>query len=53
MPSSRGSSPLRDRTQVSCIGRWIFYHSAIREALMKTTFRVTLNIIRDKLIELV
>ena len=26
MPSSRGSSPPRDQTQVSCIGRWILYH---------------------------
>ena len=26
MPSSRGSSPPRDQTYVSCPGRWIFYH---------------------------
>ena len=29
MPSSRGSSPPRDRTRVSyvsCIGRWVLYH---------------------------
>ena len=29
MPSSRGSSPPRDRTQVSyvsCVGRWIFFY---------------------------
>ena len=29
MPSSKGASPPRDRTQVSCvssIGRWILYH---------------------------
>ena len=25
MPSSRGSSPPRGRTRVSCIGRWILY----------------------------
>ena len=25
LPSSRGSSPLRDQTQVSCIGRWALY----------------------------
>ena len=29
---SRGSSPPRDRTQVSCIGRRILYHWATREA---------------------
>ena len=29
---SRGSSWSRDRTHVSCIGRWIFYHWATREA---------------------
>ena len=23
---SRASSPLRDRTRISCIGRWILYH---------------------------
>ena len=32
MPSSRGSSQLRDQTQVSCIGRWIFYRRATKEA---------------------
>ena len=26
MPSSRGSSPPRDRTRVSCTGRKIVYH---------------------------
>ena len=26
MPSTRGSSPTRDLTQVSCTGRWILYH---------------------------
>ena len=31
---SRGSSRLRDWTQVSCIGRWILYHWATREALL-------------------
>ena len=29
----RGSSQTRDQTQVSCIGRWILYHWATREAL--------------------
>ena len=29
---SRATSQPRDRTQVSCIGRWIFYHWATREA---------------------
>ena len=31
--SSRGSSPPRDKTHVSCIGRWILYHLFPREAL--------------------
>ena len=31
-PSYVGSSQTRDRTQVSCIGRWILYHWATREA---------------------
>ena len=30
--SSKGSSQPRDRTLVSCIGRWIFYHWATSEA---------------------
>ena len=34
--SSRGSSQSRDRTYVSCIGRWVLYHWATREALMIT-----------------
>ena len=29
---SRGSSWPRDRTHVSCVGRWILYHWATREA---------------------
>ena len=29
---SRGSSPLRDQTRISCVGRWILYHRATREA---------------------
>ena len=33
MPSSRGSSRLRDWACASCIGRWILYHWAIWEAL--------------------
>ena len=32
--SSRGSSQPRDWTHVSCIGRWILYHSATWEALL-------------------
>ena len=32
MPFSRGSSQPRDQTHVSCIGRWILYHRATREA---------------------
>ena len=31
---SRGSSWIRDQTHVSCIGRWILYHWATREALI-------------------
>ena len=34
MPSSRGSSQPRDRTQVSCIGMWILNHWATWEALL-------------------
>ena len=30
-----GSSWIRDRTCISCIGRWILYHCATREALMR------------------
>ena len=30
---SRGSSQTRDRTHVSCFGRWILYHWTTREAL--------------------
>ena len=33
MPSSRGSSGPRDRTRITCIGRWILYHWATGEAL--------------------
>ena len=29
---SRGSSRPRDQTHISCIGRWVLYHSATREA---------------------
>ena len=32
IPFSRGSSRTRDRTRISCIGRWILYHQATREA---------------------
>ena len=32
MPSSRGSSPPRDGTHISCISRWNLYHWATREA---------------------
>ena len=32
MLSSRGSSPPRDGTQVSCAGRWILYYRITREA---------------------
>ena len=33
MPASRGSAWPRDRTCVSCIGRWIFYDCAEKELL--------------------
>ena len=33
---SRGSSQPRDRTQVSCIGRWILYHCATWEPLYRS-----------------
>ena len=39
--SSRGSSGPRDWTWVSCIGRWILYHWAIREAPILSTAAVT------------
>ena len=29
----RGSSQIRDRTHISCIGRWILYHWATRETM--------------------
>ena len=32
IPFSRGSFQPKDQTQVSCIGRWILYHWATREA---------------------
>ena len=34
---SRGSSQPRDRTHISCIGRWILYHWATREAQVPCT----------------
>ena len=36
--SSRGSSWPRDRTWVSCIGRWVFYHCTAWETQSKTSF---------------
>ena len=36
--SSRGSSWPRDRTLVSCIGRQILYHWAIKEALLSSIY---------------
>ena len=33
----RGSSWLTDQTHISCIGRWIRYHWAIREASLKVS----------------
>ena len=32
IPSSRGSSPPRDQTHISCIGRQVLYHIATWEA---------------------
>ena len=39
MPSSRGSSPPRDRTHLSCIDRQILYNGTIREALFSQSSR--------------
>ena len=36
-----GSSQTRDRIRVSCVGRWILYHWATREALGILFFRFT------------
>ena len=33
IPISKGSSWTKDRTYVSCIGKWILYHCATREVL--------------------
>ena len=41
--SSRGSSPPRDQTPVSCIGRQILYHRATREAL------IYINIVQNEI----
>ena len=37
-PRRVGSSQTRDLTRVSCIGRWILYHRATREALSGSSF---------------
>ena len=37
-PRHVGSSRIRDQTHVSCIGRWILYHWATREALFCVFF---------------
>ena len=49
---SKGSSPPRDQTRVSCIGRWILHHQATREAhgtmyLSKFVKSVTITISTD------
>ena len=47
-PGSRaqhvGSSQIRERTCVSCIGRWILYHWATREALAVFLFIESVNL---------
>ena len=49
-PSPRGSSWLRGRTQVSCIGRWILYHWATRETLtMVSKFKFSHSVMSDSL----
>ena len=49
-PSPRGSSWLRDWTQVSCIGRWILYHWATRETLtMISKFKFSHSVMSDSL----
>ena len=35
MPSSRGCSPPRDQTHISCIDRWVFTASATWETILK------------------
>ena len=48
-PRHVGSSPIRDQTHVSCIGRWILYHWATREAPAQTLLKgmtVTTRIMR-------
>ena len=37
LSSSKGSSQPRDQTHVSCIGRWVLYHWATREAYSNGT----------------
>ena len=43
MPSSRGSSPPRDQTHISCISWQILYHWATREAFSKRIIMRRLN----------
>ena len=38
---SRGSSWLRHRTQISCIGRWVLYHWATREASVIIIYNIS------------
>ena len=40
IPFFRASSWPRDQTWVSCIGRWILYHWAIRESLTKCRYYI-------------
>ena len=39
-PQYVGSSWIKDRTRVSCVGRWILYHWATREAWTPVPWRV-------------
>ena len=42
---SRGSSQPRDWTHISCIGRWVLYHWATREASVQiNSFQIIINL---------
>ena len=44
---SRGSSWIRDGTSVFCIGRWVIYHWATREALIPLTMVEATQVFTD------
>ena len=50
IPFSRESSQPRDQTHVSCIGRWILYHWATREAhLYNIVYQFSRSVASDSL----